>query len=299
MNHPSTRLLACLLGMSAVSHGHHHFAVGIIDTNQNGTADAGEALCFAEGNPEDVTYHLLARPIGQRCGGHYMLSEAARTLFPADSFSIIALSDGQYELASPNHAATGSWIWAEIVSVSGPTGATFGFWEENANTITRALTANQATGSPRFVISEGVDDPGDDPLGHIHGRAWTANLPGDYIVGIRLVDLSTSGACGGPWHQPSRIYQFRFSAGPSFQPELTRNANGSNTLTWKSRMGIWQEGNQSGIPFRIMRSTTLAQGSWQEIGTVMGTTADTVSFTDTNAPLSKGFYRLEYPWENP
>jgi hypothetical protein len=299
MNHPSTRLLACLLGLSAAARAHQHFAAGIIDANQNGLADAGESLCFAQGDPEAAVFHLLARPVGQRCGGHYMLSEAARTLFPADSFSIIALSDGQYELASPNHAATGSWIWVEIVSVSGPAGATFGFWEENSNTMTHALPANQATGNPRFVISEGIDDPAEDPFGHIHGRAWTANLPGDYIVGIRLVDLSTSGPGGGPWHQPSRIYQFHFTAGPSFQPELKRNASGGNTLTWQSRMGVWQAGNQTGIPFRIMRSTSLAADDWQHVGTVTGTTADTATFTDSTASSSKAFYRLEYPWENP
>lgn len=299
MNHPSTRLFAFLLGLSAAAHAHQHFAAGIIDSNENGMADAGESLCFAEGNPEATVFHLLARPVGQRCGGHYMLSEAARTLFPADSFSIIALSDGQYETAAPNHAATGSWIWAEIVSVSGPSGAIFGFWEENSNAITRALPANQATGSPRFVISEGGDNAGEDPLGHIHGRAWTANAPGDYIVGIRLLDLSTSGPGGGPWHQPSRIYQFRFSAGPSFQPELKRNASGSVTLTWQSRMGIWQEGGQAGISFRIMRSTSLAADDWQHIGTVNGSTADTVTFTDSNAPPALAFYRLGYTWKKP
>jgi hypothetical protein len=113
------------------------------------------------------------------------------------------------------------------------------------------------------------------------------------------VDLSTSGPDGGPWHQPSRIYQFRFSAGPSFQPVMHHDSNGDVTLTWQSRMGIWQAGNQTGIPFRIMRSTSLAPGSWQTIGTIHGTTADTVTFTDSDAPSTRAFYRLDYPWAIP
>lgn len=294
----NTGILACVLGLQT-AHAHQHFAAGIIDANHNGTADEGETLRFAQGDPETAVFHLLARPVGQRCGGHYMLDEAARTLFPADAFSIIALSDGQYEVESPDHPATGSWIWAEIVSVSGPAGATFGFWEENSNTMTQAFITNQPTGNHPFVISEGIDDPFDDPFGHIHGRAWTANRPGEYVVGIRLVDLSTSGPGGGPIHAPSRVYQFRFIAGPSFQPSLARNSNGSNTLTWPSQMGIWQAGNQTGIPFRVMRSESLAAGSWQLIGTVHGTTAETVTFTDAAPPSTKAFYRLEYPWAIP
>lgn len=277
---------------------HDHFAAGIIDANANGQPDAGESLRFSIGDPEARIFHLLARPVGQRCGGSYMIDESARTLFPTDAFSIIAESDGQYDLEGTHHAHTGSWIWAEIVSVTGPEGGTFGFWEENSSTVTHALPVNQPTGNPAFVISEGIDDPGDDPGGHIHGRAWTASLPGEYLVGIRLVDHSTSGPSGGPWHAPSRVYQFHFSAGPSFQPELARTANGGVTLSWPSRMGVWQAGGQTGVVFRVMRGTSPAAAAWQQIGSVTGTTADSISFTDPVPPSQKAFYRLEYSWSN-
>jgi hypothetical protein len=226
-----------------------------------------------------------------------MLDESPRTLFPADAFSLIVQSDGQYEIAGDHHPATGSWIWAEIVSVSGPPGSRFGFWESGANTPSLSLPANGEVQNAAFVLSEGMDDPGEDPLGHIHGRAWTADVPGDYVVGIRLVDRSTSGPGGGPWHQPSRTYLFRFSAGPSFQPRIIHAGN-QVTLTWPSRMGIWNGGGQTGVVFRILRSTR-PDGGWQPVGSVTGTTADTISFIDSQAPAGASFYRLAYDWTAP
>lgn len=285
-------LLSLAIAIPAVAH--QHFAAGIIDANSNGLPDSGEVLRFADGDPEVPVFRLLARPVGQRCGGHYMLDESPRTLFPADAFSLIVQSDGQYEIAGDYHPATGSWIWAEIVSVSGPTGSRFGFWETGANTPTISLPANQAVADTAFVLSEGMDDPGEDPSGHIHGRAWTADMPGDYVVGIRLVDRGTSGPGGGPWHQPSRVYSFRFTAGPSFQPHIVRSET-SVTLTWPSRMGIWTAGGQSGVPFRVLRSIR-PDGPWQQLAVVTGTTAESVSFTDLSPPQGSAFYQLAYDW---
>lgn len=276
---------------------HDHFAVGIIDANNNNKADAGEQLQLTGTNWVNRTFFLLPRPLGQRCGGYYNLSEAVRTLSP-ESFALIALSDGQYDLASPNHPRTGSWIWAEIVSVAGPAGARFGFWEENSTVVTNSLATNQPTGNPRFVISEGIDDVNDDPFGHIHGRAWTADKPGEYLIGIRFVDRSTTRPGGGSWHTPSQTYLFKFIAGPNFQPTMTRNTNRSITLTWASQMGIWS-GFQTGMVFTVQRSTTMASAHWQNIGTVTGTIANTATFTDTSPPSGKAFYRLTYGWFNP
>jgi hypothetical protein len=296
-----TIFLAATVAALAAPHGnaHDHFAAGIIDTNGNGAPDSGERMQFADGDPENRVFHLLPRPIGRRCGGHYMLDESARTLFPADAFSLTVQSNGDYEIQGDKHPRTGSWIWVEIASLSGPPGGVFSFWEENSNTPTHVLETNKPTGSPMFVISEGPDDPDEDPFGHIHGRAWAASMPGDYIVGLRLVDLSTSGPGGGPWHAPSRIYQFHFRAGPSFQPSIVKQADGPVTLSWPSRMGIWQAGGQTGVVFTILRSSRAEPGSWLPVGSVTGTTADTASFTDPSPPATGAFYRLSYAWATP
>lgn len=310
---------------------HDHYSAGFQDANANNLPDAGEALrlfspaseSFKDANGstppasagplrlynaagEEKLFHLLARPVGfrpvQRCGGYYMLDDRPRTLFPLDAFSLIAQSDGQYASAGAQHAHTGAYIWMEIVSVSGPPGASFGLWEENHSfsndTPTISFAANQPTGNYQFPLSEGFDDAGEDPLGHIHGRSWTADKPGDYLVSFRLVDRSTSGPNGGPWHAPSPVHVFRFRAGPSFQPTGTLISGTGYVLTWPSQLGIWTQDSppQTGIVFSIERSTALAPTSWQNIGNVTGTTSDTATFTDTAPPAGKAFYRLKYSW---
>ena len=306
------KLLLIILPAIAVgmlpSVAHDHFAAGILDTNLNGQPDAGEPLQFVGPSGNNKTFHLLARPVGfrplQRCGGYYMLDERPRTLFPNDAFSIIALSDGQYDLESPGHAHTGSLICFEIVSVSGPPGAKFGFWDQGVSSYsdipTVSLTTNEATGNPRFMVSEGIDDAADDPFGHIHGRSWTADKPGDYAVGLRLVDLSTTGPGGGPWHPPSQIYIYHFTAGPEFRVSGQQVTGVGLVLTWPSQMGIWAaDTNQRGILFDVERSSTLAPGSWQKIGTITGTTAPSATFTDSSPPAGTAFYRLNYLWSVP
>lgn len=281
---------------------HVHFAAGIVDTNGNNQPNAGEPLQIVGLNGTGKTFHLLPRPVGQRAGGYYMLDERPRSLFPTDAFSFTALSDGQIELAQPGHARTGAWIWMEIVSVAGPPGASFSFWDADTvsagSTPTMAFAANAPTGGYKFVISEGFDEADQDPQGHIHNRGWTANRPGDYFVGFRLHDLSTSGPGGGPWHAPSQVYTFHFQAGPSFQPVVQKGPGGA-VLTWASQMGISNELGQTGIVFTVQRSTTLAPNGWENLGTVTGTTNATATFTDLTPPAGKAMYRLSYAWFSP
>jgi hypothetical protein len=280
-----------------IAYGHDlHFTVGAAHAPGADEPEPGEPLAFVDLAPLGRTFHLLARPVGQRCGGYYSLDESVRSLHKLDAFAINVQSNGTYEIAGSKHPHTGSWIWAEIVSVSGPDGATFGFWEENSNVVTHSMVTNQPTGNPRFVLSEGIDDVMEDPQGHIHGRAWTADKAGDYQIGIRLIDLSTTAAGGGPWHAPSQVYVFHFSTGPAFQPVIARNPAGAVTLTWPSEMGIDQEGGQSGVVFTVLRSPNLSEGTWESVGTVTGTIADTVSFVDPSPPPGAMFYRLTYPW---
>ena len=280
---------------------HDHFDAGILDTNQNNAPDAGEPLRLIGSDPTTKVFHLLARPVGQTCGGYYMLNENVRSLLPLDSFSFTALSDGQTNSGDINFAHTGSDIWMEITSVSGPVGANFGFWEmgqaDASETPAVSFLTNTPTGNFAFAISEPLPwlEPADqDPFGHIHGRCWTADRPGNYAVSYRLVDRSTCGPSNGPWHPPSPTYVFHFKAGPDFQSTVTR-ANGKCVLTWPSLMGIW-EPYQTGIVFGVQRSTSLAAADWVTIGSVTATTAATATFTDTVPPAGQAFYRLSFDW---
>lgn len=301
-------VLLCAAFTLSSALAHDHYAAGIVDVNNNGRPDTGEPLQFVGANGTNKVFHLLARPVGQRpiqrCGGYYMLDERPRTNSPLDSFSFIALSDGQFDVATAGHAHTGAWIWMEITSVSGPAGAHFGFWDENwseyYDTPTVSFATNEPTGGYKFILGEGINSAGEDPSGHIHGRAWTADKPGDYIIGFTLYDLSTNAPGGGPWHPPSQVYYYHFKAGPSFLPTVSVGAGGSRVLTWPSQLGYWaSDPAQTGISFTIERSTSLAAGSWQSIGAVMGNTADTATFTDSAPPAGKAFYRLGYQWSTP
>ncbi len=278
---------------------HDHFAAGIVDTNRNGRPDAGEPLRMIGPPLEQRVFHLLARPVGQPFGGYYVLNESARTLFPNDAFSLTALSDGQEQSGDQDHARTGAYIWAEITHVAGPAGASIGFWDFDASGLLAtpdvSFATNQATGNYGFQVSGGVDAIDEDPHGHIHGRTWTADKPGDYRVSFRFVDRSTTGPDGGPWHAPSETFVFHFRAGPDFQPVAITRTGGGIRLTWPSQMGIW-EPYQTGIVFQVLRSSSLNGDDWLEIGSVTGTTAATVNFTDPSPPAARAFYRLAYAW---
>jgi hypothetical protein len=295
-------LLLCLATLLPLT-AHDHFGVGVAGENPGFNPQPDTPLAFVGVNPENRVFHLLPRPKGffpvQQCGGYYMLNERLRTLFPDDAFSLTALYSGAVDEPFPGHAHPGAQIWAEIVSVSGPPGAGFGFWEEDrsslANTPTISFATNTTFPAYFFPLSEGPDLEDEDPGGHIHKRSWTATQPGEYRVGIRFVDRSTNRGNGQAWHAPSQVYTLRFVAGPSFQPTVTTEGNGIR-LTWASQMGTWDSASQTGIAFRVMRATELSPANWQQIGTVTGTTAATATFFDPSPPALRAFYQLVYDW---
>jgi hypothetical protein len=295
-------LLILIASQFAVT-AHEHYGVGLAVEKPDLNPQPDTPLGFVGENPEERTFHLLARPKGfrpvQRCGGYYMLNERLRTLFPNDAFSLTAHFSGEQDEAFPGHAHPGAQIWAEIVCVKGPPGASFGYWEENrdrdADTPTVSFTTNTEFEAYGFVLSEGPDEEGEDPGGHIHNRSWTATHPGEYRVGIRFVDRSTNRPSGQPWHAPSRVYTLRFVAGPDFQPVITQEGGGMR-LTWPSMMGTFDAGGQTGVVFRVMRATGLSPANWEQIGSVTGTTAATATFIDPSPPPQRAFYQLSYDW---
>lgn len=311
---------------------HQHRAVGALPTHPNTQVVGGEPLAIIGENTDTHVIHNLRprgvnahpRPEGYypelRGGGYYYLDERPRMLYDAqghpalnnqgqtvvaeEGFSIVALSSDP-DFPDPDHAHPGALIVCEIVSVTGPPGGNFGFWESERSyyfdTPTLSLPVNQATGSPQFAISQGADALGADTFGHIHDRSWTADKPGDYYVTLRFVDISTNRPSGGSWHTPSPNYVYHFKAGPDFKPSGQRVAGVGFVLTWPSQMGISDNAYppETGIVFRILRSTSLAPGEWTSIGEVTGTTNATVSFTDSSPPAAKAFYKLAYDWFRP
>ena len=232
--------LLCLAVLLHAAHGQHtHIGAGAASQTP------GTPLQFSSGYTAGTTYHLLAKPVVQDYGGYYSLDAQPRpvgSLGWYDYFTFTALSDGQAEEDGPFHAANGSELHMEIVSVTGPAGAHFGFWDKNwvsgHLTPTQSFETGQPTGSNNtFILSEPLQPPlipDGDPYGHIHGRAWTADVPGDYVVGFRIFDANAI-------HTPSPIYSFNFQA-VAVVSTWTLNGGGS----WSTSLAAnWS----AGVPF--------------------------------------------------
>lgn len=115
-------------------------------------------------------------------------------------------------------AAPGARLALVVRAVDGPAGGHWSFWETSGNeeygeSITFSYATGTTNGTNAFVLSENDGLPGQDPFGHIHGRAFTVDKPGLYSVWVQLVDTSHNGPGGGPFHTPSPLYRFYFQAG--------------------------------------------------------------------------------------
>lgn len=118
-------------------------------------------------------------------------------------------------------SALGSFLEFSYTLVAGPDGGSFSFWDHGALIPTTSMTVGQTSGL--YDLSGGEDNPtagtvGGDPYGHIHGRRFTADLPGDYLVSFQALDTSANGPGGGPFHTPSVPLNIRFRVIPEPAP---------------------------------------------------------------------------------
>lgn len=118
---------------------------------------------------------------------------------------------------SGNASTLGSFLEFKFTLFSAPTGGTFSYWDHGATSPTTTLGIGQT--SPLFNLSGGEGNLtagtlGGDPYGHIHGRRFTVDMPGDYSVGFQAFDTSVNGANGGPIHTPSEVLTIRFQGVP-------------------------------------------------------------------------------------
>jgi hypothetical protein len=164
-------------------------------------------------------------------------------------------------------ALPGTRIAAIVETVSGPPGGTFSFWDSfdgffDATEITFTVRTGTTGGTNRFLLSENDGSPGSDPYGHIHGRKFSATLPGIYRVGLRLVDESSNGPGSGPLQAPSETTVFLFQAGLT----LTVMSIQDNTATV-------QFGTESNRTYRVESTSTLGSAAaWKPVGDpVVGT----------------------------
>lgn len=248
-------LLACvcvlqLLGSPALR-AHDHIEAGVDPLDGSRLALAGPAYQLALHVPpgEPVSNYLPAYP-----GGYY----TTELSFSAEG-NVLEFPDG-------------ARTRVELVSVVGPAGANFGFWEVGAltPTFTRPTGWTAVEGDrPSFAVYEDASG-----YGHIHGRVFTVDQPGGYQIVFRAVDENAAFA-------PSLHQTVTFHAQSA--PQLAiRVESGNARLTFTSRLNL---------SYDLQVSTTLAPDDWQTIDYADGTGA-AVEFTDPLAGRPRVFYRL-------
>jgi len=140
----------------------------------------------------------------------------------------------------PRAALPGSHVEMILVSVTGPAAGALSFWDSfdgffEATEITFSMPTATTNGAYPIALSENDGSAGADPYGHIHGRKFSANVPGLYTAGFRLVDTSVNGAGGGPVHSPSEVTYFNFQAGTTLQ--VVKVAGGEATVQFGTELG--------------------------------------------------------------
>jgi hypothetical protein len=207
-------LLSGLILAGAMAAQAQHVDAGALGTSQGSQLyfENGATYVAGSGYVRTLTYSTTGRYAGTYNGG----------------LTFTALSRlGGDEPASPNAAALGSFLELGIVSVSGPAGGNFQFWEGadqgGGSSPLVSFTSGYSASTP--TITWDLSDPatagdaGEDPYGHLHGRRFSVTgQTGTYTVGFQLVDTSVNGTGGGPIHSPSDVYYVQFSATPVPEP---------------------------------------------------------------------------------
>lgn len=233
--------LFAIFNLVALAQDHGHLNVGTVGTNQNDQLAFEHAEIFATSSNyvKTLTYATAGTYAGYY-QGNITLTAVAATEAHLGPFT--------------NSPALGAHLFAQLVSVDGPAGGAFAFWDTGATSPTFSL-AGGTTGTNTWQLSQNDGSPVTDPYGHFHGRRFTATKPGIYIVGFRGWDYSTNGVNGGPIHTPSEILKVYFQAGD--QIRLIEAYTNKVHITFGARAGFtWQ----------LQDATEVDSPKWQDIG---------------------------------
>jgi hypothetical protein len=189
-------LFALTVSASAQAHGHLYLGASSTNWGAQLIFDNAPAFVTSSGYVKTLLF-TNASTYSNLFHGNITLTGLRRA--PGSDFGV-------------NAAANGSWLHASIVSVEGPAGGEFAFWENLSTTPTISVPCG-GTSTNLIRVSESAGAAGSDPYGHIHGRRFTATKPGLYVVRFKAWDISTNGLGGGPIHTPSAELPVYFQAG--------------------------------------------------------------------------------------
>jgi hypothetical protein len=175
----------------------------------------------------------------------------------------------------PGHAATGTYIQVKLISLEGPTGASFGFWETagqgaagegvDGTNLTWSVTVPYRNGTNLINVTESDGSPGSDPYGHIHGRVYSVTKPGYYRATWQFVDTSTNGPNGGPVDLPSAPFSLQYQAGLEIDA-ITVRTNGVNILFAAPSFLPDNAGPGTEPAAYILEGASAIGGAWQAVG---------------------------------
>lgn len=222
---PAAFIVAALAFGSNTARAGHVYA-GVLDTNGTAGIQSGEALSFINKTTDAVVtgasqgLQLMSLVNVGDQAGLYMGNGITFTA-AANGSNGTVWDNGVAVVPSAYAALTGSYIQLQMSSILGPTGAQFSFWDSGATTPTGTYTIGTGwTGLDAFMLTnDGISYPGQvetvgatlgtsvnngsnpplDPFGHIHGRSFTVDTPGNYTVSYILHDLKGIQADSSPF----------------------------------------------------------------------------------------------------
>jgi hypothetical protein len=194
-------------------------------------------------------------------------------------------STDPFGVLNPNAPKPGSFVVVEIVSVEGPDGGAFQFWETNSTTAPAVSIPSGTTNAEfRYDLSDaslGAGQPGGDAYGHIHGRQFAATIPGIYTVGFQAYDVSTNGPNGAPLQAPSPLQLVHFQAGVMIR-KIEPDVDHSH-ITF---------GATAGYTWQLQAAASLANPNWKNTGDPV-TGDDTFQEIEDDHPVETNrFFRV-------
>lgn len=238
-------IFCLILFCTTLSHAHDHVNVGL---------DPGNPQRLYLLGPRDQEQESLYVPRGEPFS--YWMPQ-----FPGGWFAS--------ELTFTTGLAADPWI--EIVSVTGPAGGSFSFWDVDASSSTWTRPAGwtqTVTDRPSFSVILNGDN-------HAHGRAFTMDRPGTYSVTFRAVDAD--GVL-----TPSEEKIITFQALPP--PRLSiRIENGQVVISFLSRLNLLYD---------LQISTDLTTGTWDSVVAGFIDGDGTVKETSLTLEHPRAFFRL-------
>ncbi|HTR43599.1 MAG TPA: hypothetical protein VMH87_18455, partial [Pseudomonadales bacterium] len=212
----------------------------------------------------------------------YLMTNGVTNYYFGSNPTFTALGNGTTSSdagSNPAIAATnGALLAMQIVSLAGPPGGHYYFWDLNVTNSTHpvamsapafTIAVGDAPTNDVFIVSDpsnGAGSPGGDPYGHMHGRRYAVDAPGTYTLGLQVIDLSTNGPNGGPLQTPSQIYYATYQAGQTIQSISVCNTVVSLTVPTVAT-AVNSHGNTTNAVYTLLETTNLvAPINWAPVG---------------------------------